>query len=68
MTRCCVVGQSITLNPFTNAVIFVNSVMITYNASLGQTQLVGAPKVYMHAGYQEAAFGPINSWGQSGTR
>ncbi len=55
-------GQSITLNPFTNAVIFEDSLMITYNASLGQTQLVGAPKVYMHAGYQEAAFGPINSW------
>lgn len=55
-------GQSITLNPFTNAVIFDDSLMITYNASLGQTQLVGAPKVYMHAGYQEAAFGPINSW------
>ena len=55
-------GQSITLNPFTNAVIFEDSLMITYHATLGQTQLVGSPKVYMHAGYQEAAFGPIISW------
>jgi len=55
-------GQSITLNPFTNAVIFEDSLMITYNAVLGQTQLTGSPKVYMHAGYQETAFGPIISW------
>jgi len=55
-------GQSIILNPFVNALIFEDSLVITYNASLGQTQLIGAPKVYMHAGYQEAAFGPIISW------
>jgi PKD repeat protein len=55
-------GQSITLNPFTNAVIFEDSLMITYNATLGQTQLMGANKVYMHAGYQEVAFGPIIAW------
>lgn len=55
-------GQSITLNPFANAVLFEDSLVITYNATLGQTQLTGAPKVYMHAGYQEAAFGPITGW------
>lgn len=55
-------GQSITLNPFANAVLFEDSLVITYNATLGQTQLVGASKVYMHAGYQAVAFGPIISW------
>lgn len=55
-------GQSITLNPFANAVIFEDSLVVTYNAVLGQTQLAGANKVYMHAGYQEAAFGPIAGW------
>lgn len=55
-------GQSITLNPFTNAIVFEDSLVITYNASLGQTQLIGANKVYMHSGYQEAAFGPIAGW------
>jgi PKD repeat protein len=55
-------GQSITLNPFTNAVIFEDSLVVTYNATLGQSGLIGANKVYMHAGYQEAAFGPISGW------
>jgi PKD repeat protein len=55
-------GQSLTLNPFTNILLFEDSLVITYNATLGQTQLVGASKVYMHAGYQETAFGPVISW------
>jgi PKD repeat protein len=55
-------GQSITLNPFVNAVMFEDSLVITYHATLGQTQLIGANKVYMHAGYQEVAFGPIIAW------
>ena len=55
-------GQSITLNPFTNVLIFEDSLTITYNATLGQTQLQASPKVYMHAGYQEVAFGPVIGW------
>lgn len=55
-------GQSLTLNPFTNAVLFEDSLVITYNANLGQTQLASANKVYMHAGYQEVAFGPVTGW------
>jgi PKD repeat protein len=55
-------GQSLSLNPFTNAVIFEDSLVVTYNASLGQTQLIGANKVYMHSGYQEVAFGPVTGW------
>ena len=55
-------GQSITLNPFTNVLIFEDSLTITYNATLGQTQLQSSPKVYMHAGYQEVAFGPVIGW------
>ncbi len=55
-------GQNLTLNPFTNVVLFEDSLVITYNATLGQTQLVGASKVYMHAGYQETAFGPVLGW------
>lgn len=55
-------GQSISLNPFANAVYFEDSLVITYDATLGQTQLVGANKVYMHAGYQQVAFGPVTGW------
>ena len=55
-------GQSITLNPFLNAVVFQDSLVITYHAIQGQTQLVGANKVYMHSGYQETPFGPIVAW------
>lgn len=55
-------GQTITLNPFANAVMFEDSLVITYNASLGVTGLTGASKVYMHAGYQEVPFGSIVAW------
>ncbi len=55
-------GQGYTLQPFAALSLFEDSLVITYNASMGTTQLVGAAKVYMHAGYQEVPFGPIVSW------
>ncbi len=55
-------GQSIILNPFVNAVYFEDSLIINYNAAMGQSQLVGASSVYIHSGYQEVAFGPVVAW------
>jgi hypothetical protein len=40
-----------------------DSLTIIYNATLGQTQLIGATSVYMHSTYEAVPFGgPINPW------
>jgi hypothetical protein len=40
-----------------------DSLTITYNAALGQSQLVGANRVYMHSTFETAPFsGPVEPW------
>jgi PKD repeat protein len=41
---------------------FGDSLTIVYDATQGQTQLVGATKVYFHSGAQLVPFGPIIGW------
>lgn len=45
-----------------------DSLTIIYNATMGQTQLVGASKVYFHSGYELVPFagaaGWVGNWGQ----
>lgn len=42
--------SSVVLNPGVSISPYGDSLLITYDATQGQTQLVGASKVYMHAG------------------
>ena len=48
-------GQSVSLG--INLQYFKDSLVITYNATQGQTQLVGETKVYMHSGAELHTFG-----------
>jgi hypothetical protein len=59
---------AVTLNPLSTVVLHPDSLVITYNATLGQSNLQGAAKVYMHSGYELAPFGGpqgwVGNWGQ----
>ena len=58
-------GQSVNLA--IDLQYFNDSLVITYDASKGQTQLAGEPKVYMHAGAELYQFGgwqyTTGNWG-----
>ncbi len=59
-------GQSVTAG--INIQYFKDSLTITYDATQGQTGLIGASKVYIHAGAELHEFGgwqyTIGNWGQ----
>jgi len=56
-------GSSLTLNALTNIQVFEDSLRITYNATQGQTQLIGANKVYFHSTHELVPFGgPVVPW------
>jgi len=52
-------GAGIFLSPSISVSPYGDTLIITYDASKGQSQLVGAPKVYMHAG---AELHPNGGW------
>ncbi len=58
-------GQSVNLG--INLQYFKDSIVITYNAAQGQTQLIGENKVYMHSGAELHTFGgwqyTTGNWG-----
>jgi hypothetical protein len=56
-------GTPLTLNPYVNYQLHDDTLVIDYNATLGQTALVNANKVYIHSTYELAPFGgPVNPW------
>jgi PKD repeat protein len=57
------------LNALSGIQVFEDSLVVTYNATQGQTQLQGANKVYFHSTYELAPFGGpvapwVGNWGQ----
>lgn len=62
-------GQPLVLNALSGIQVFEDSLVVTYNATQGQTQLQGANKVYFHSTYELAPFGGpvapwVGNWGQ----
>lgn len=65
-TSLCAAG--FTLNPVLSISTFEDSLEIIYDASQGQSGLVGATKVYLHSAAEMVPFGgwqyPVGNWGQ----
>lgn len=65
-TNLC--AASFTIHPNLSINQFEDSLEIIYDASQGQTGLIGASKVYMHSGAELVPFGgwqlPVGNWGQ----
>jgi PKD repeat protein len=61
-------AASFTMTPSLSVSMFEDSLEIIYDATQGQTGLVGASKVYMHSGAEMVPFGgwqyPVGNWGQ----
>lgn len=61
-------GGTVNLSIATQFTFFEDSLRIRYDASQGQTGLVGAAKVYMHSGAEMVPFGGwqyvVGNWGQ----
>jgi PKD repeat protein len=56
-------GQNLVLNPLNGIQLFEDSLVVTYQATQGQSQLQGANKVYFHSTYELIPFGgPVNPW------
>lgn len=62
-------GAPVTISAVTNGQSGVDSLVITYNATMGVSGLAGANVVYMHSGIQTVPFGPweyvVGNWGQN---
>jgi hypothetical protein len=61
-------GAPVTLVPVFNGTATPQQLRIQYNATMGVSGLVNAPKVYMHSGIQTVPFGGweyvVGNWGQ----
>lgn len=57
-----VCSGSITLQSGYQAPALANLITLFYDATQGQTGLIGSEKVYMHAGYEAVPFGGAVSW------